>query len=473
MDYKKQLNKKDVITGYLARGISMSFGIITLPMILHLLSEGEIALNYVMQTLMSIVILFDMGFSQQFARSFAYVFGGAQELTEKGVPSKTSDFVNYELLYKLTKAAQKFYRYMSAVVLVLLLTFGTWYIYHFTNGFTLVDNVLYLWIFFSCSIVFDFYFKYYGPLLIGKGMISELNKIELYTTLVRVAVLVTLLLLGCGLWSLVISNFTRLVIVRIYSVHCFYSAEIKSEFGKLKHLVYNEWELLKILWFNAKKKLVVSITTYVGSQLGLFLTGIYLTKADTASYGLLLQFINIISALSLNVNNSTVGIFSSLRAQGDVEKLKENFFFSMGVCYYFFILGGIGLFFIVPPALVLIKSNASLPALSIMIITFVYKLLENQHVICSTYATTKNVIVDFESSTILGIVAVLLLWGVFEFTSLGVLGIVLTQLLLGLSYPNWKWPYEVCKEFKISYPQFVYSAFSYTNKRISRAVFKK
>lgn len=144
MEFKDRLNKKDVIIGYLARGVSMSFGIITLPMILHLLSEGEIALNYILQTLMSIVILFDMGFSQQFARSFAYVFGGAQELTAKGVPSKSADFVNYELLYRLIKAARKFYGYMSIVVLVLLLTFGTWYIFHFTDGFTLVDNVFYL-----------------------------------------------------------------------------------------------------------------------------------------------------------------------------------------------------------------------------------------------------------------------------------------------------------------------------------------
>lgn len=470
MQVKSSLNKKDVITGYVARGVSMSFGLITLPIILHQLSEGEIALNYIMQTLIAIVALFDMGFSQQFARSFAFVFGGAQELTEEGVPTHNDNFVNYELLYRLIRVARKFYSYMTIVVVLFLLTFGTWYIYHFTEGFTLVNNTLPLWFFFSFSIAFDFYYKYFVPLLMGKGLITELNKIELYSTLVRIAVLFVLIFAGLGLWALVISSFVRLLIVRLYSVHCFYSNDIKDEFERYKNNDYDDISLLKVLWYNAKKKLLVSVATYAVMQLGMFLTGIYLNKSEVASYGLLMQFLNLIASLAMLITNNTVAIFSTLRTQGNTEKLKENFFFSVGVCYYFYIFGYVGVAIMAPFLLDLIGANASLPAFSIMTIAFIHKLLESRYIICSTYLTTQNIIVDFHSSIIIGIVTALGQWLVLQYTSYGILGLFCIQLFISLCYCNWKWPFEVCKEFSINYAQFVYNAFYYTNRRLLVAI---
>ena len=146
---KTSLNKKDIVWGYIAKGLSISSGVITLPLILNMLSEDEIALNYVFLTLMSIVLLFDFGFSPQFARNFAFVFGGAQEVTSEGEPKVVSDIINYKLLLSLIKTAITLYRYLTLGVAFLLLTFGTVYIYKFTNGFNLIDNSLSIWLFFS------------------------------------------------------------------------------------------------------------------------------------------------------------------------------------------------------------------------------------------------------------------------------------------------------------------------------------
>ena len=118
MQYKSGLNKGDIIWGYVAKFVSLGSGIIVLPLVLRLLDENEIAMNYIMHNLMGFVVLFDIGFSNQFARNFAFIFGGAQEITKEGTPTNVASHVNYELLYRIVKSAKKFYGLMSLVLTV-------------------------------------------------------------------------------------------------------------------------------------------------------------------------------------------------------------------------------------------------------------------------------------------------------------------------------------------------------------------
>jgi len=459
-DYKQSLNKGDIVWSYIARGFSFGAGVIVLPLILRLLSENEIALYYIFLSLTQLVLLFDFGFAPQFSRNFAFVFGGAQELVKAGVPVNSSDNVNYSLLYRLFKSAQLFYGYMSIALSTVLFIGGSIYIYHFTEGFTLIDDSLFLWLCFSVSIVIDFFYKYYSPLLLGEGKIKTVSQIEVWSQILRIISLCVLLFIGLGLWSVVISNLLRVVSIRIMSYRAFFTESMKEHLKIVKNkTTINAGEILKVLWFNAKKALLVSITAYTCSQWGLFLSGLFLSKSDVASYGLLVQVVGIIYTAALTVGQSYVPIYSALRVSGNYEKIKENFFFSMGLYYCVYILGGLGLVFCGPFLLELIKSNAVLPIMVVTIIVVVYKFLEGQHVLCSSYLTTKNVIVDFESSVILGVVNFVVLWVVLKFTNWGLLGVVTAQLVTGLAYPNWKWPYEVCKEFKVTFPVFVGSSF--------------
>lgn len=459
MQYKSGLNKGDIIWGYVAKFVSLGSGIIVLPLVLRLLDENEIAMNYIMHNLMGFVVLFDIGFSNQFARNFAFIFGGAQEITKEGTPTNVAKYINYELLYRIVRSAKKFYGLMSLVLAIALCTAGSAYIYKFTEGFTVVNNALELWLAFSVSVVFDFYFRYYNPLLRGKGNIADMNKVEAITTIFRIFMVVGLLLSGFGLWSLAISNFVRIVIARIWYVKIFYTDEIKAEFSKFKNTIYNDWEIIRILWFNAKKAMIVSLATLACTQFGLFFSGLYLGKTDVAGYGILLQFVNIISGLGSTVNNNLTSVFSTLRAVGDYKKIRENLYFAMGIMYCFYLVGAGTVIFVGPPLLKLIGSNAVLPSVLIMFLAFLYRFLQDQHCVCSIYITTQNKIVDFESSIIVGVLAAILPLLSLQFTNLGLIGVMLAQIIAQLVYPNWKWPYEVCKEFKIKYPRLVYNSF--------------
>ena len=68
------VSKSDVIWGYAAKFFSLATGVIVLPVVLRMLSTEEIAMNYLMLTVSSLVALFDFGFAPQFGRNITYVF---------------------------------------------------------------------------------------------------------------------------------------------------------------------------------------------------------------------------------------------------------------------------------------------------------------------------------------------------------------------------------------------------------------
>jgi hypothetical protein len=58
---------------------------------------------------MSLASLFDLGFSSQFSRNFAFVFGGGQDIVEKGVTENVDNEVNFKTLYILVQSAKWIY----------------------------------------------------------------------------------------------------------------------------------------------------------------------------------------------------------------------------------------------------------------------------------------------------------------------------------------------------------------------------
>ncbi len=447
---KSRLGKRDIIWGYIAKFLSICSGLITLPLVLRMLSESEIALNYLFLNLMVLMVLFDFGFSSQFSRNFAYIFGGAQEVTVIGVSQKISNYINYELLYQVIGSARQLYGWLTGLLLFVFYTLGTWYIYEFTEGFTLVKDAFLLWILFSTTQALNFYYRFYTPLLQGKGDLFTIYRIDVLCTVTRLVIVFTLLGVGFGLWSLVIGNIISILLSRMLYVRAFYTKEMIGNLKPFKNNKYNYFEITKKLWYNAKQSAIVSIAALSGSHLGVFFCGLFLTKTEVASYGLLTHIVNTIYGVAMSLFYSGVPIISSLKAQNRDLDIKKNFYFYIGIFYIIYIVGALLTIFALPPLLDVIRSNASLPAISIVSLYLLYKFLEGQHCCCSsTLIALHNKILDFHSSTLIAITNIVGIFLVLKYTQLGLLGIVVVQFLTALFYPNWKWPYELCKEFGV------------------------
>lgn len=223
------ITKKDVIWNYIAIFFNMGAGVLVLPLILHFLSAEEIGLNYLMLTISSMVALIDFGFSPQIGRNITYALSGAKRVEREGLHDEANAEPNYRLLSTVIEAAKFIYRRLSIVVLVLMLTLGTYYIHYVTHGFQDVNNSLLIWIVFCISNYFNIYFIYYRSLLTGSGKIYESSASIILSKLTYIITCGVLVFCGFGLISVVAANMLAPLVLFAYSNIKFYTPQMKAQ----------------------------------------------------------------------------------------------------------------------------------------------------------------------------------------------------------------------------------------------------
>lgn len=449
------ITKRDLIWSYLAHFFNIASGFITLPLILSMLSTEEIAMNYLMMTVGTLVALIDFGFNPQFGRNVTYVFSGAQNLTKDGLEGVQTGNVNFRLLKGLIDVAKITYRLMSLIVLVIMLTLGTWYIFTVTEGFSNVNNSFAIWIVYSISTFFNIYFCYYYSLLTGSGRIKESKQASLVNRVGYILLAYAMLLMGWGLMGVVLANLISPFIGRALSHYFFYRPELRDRIKNIKVTKEEKKELFIVIWYNAKKLGINFIGSYVITRFGMFIAGLYLSMEDIASYGLMTQLVSILVGISNVYFSAFIPSINNYKVLGEDDKLIRNFAQSQVVFFSFYIIGSITLILLGPWVLYLIKSNAALPINYVLILYLLITLLENNHSNFATVITASNKVPFVSASLISGGLICFFDLVVLQFSPLGMLGIVLVPGLVQLAYNNWYWPKYVLKEYDVSFKNFI------------------
>jgi len=455
------LSRQDVLWSYTAQLLKIASGLLVLPLILRVLSVEEIALNYLLTTLGTLVALFDFGFAPQFARNITYVFSGAKGLKRQGVDVVDyTDEISYPLLAAMIETAKYTYRRIALTVVLFLVTFGTWYIYRITDGFQSIENALPIWCITIVSTFLGFYFTYFDSLLIGRGLIKEAQKATIIAKLTYILGTVLFLNLGWGLLGVVISNLISLFIYRSVSYNFFYDSTFRNNLQGIKVDREQKDELFGILWHNASKLGLVFVSAYAINNFSMFLAGLYLPSKEVASYGILIQLVGIISTISGTLFTSFNPVFSSLRISGDKNRLLKTFAFSMHVYYFFYILGALILIGLGPFVLNYIGANVILPAIPVMLLYCTVILLEGNHSNFATLIVSNNEVPFFKSSIIAGFFVLIGDYLVLNYTAYGIMGLIAVQGIVQLCYANWKWPTVICREFGINFIHFLGMGFT-------------
>lgn len=446
-----RVKEKDLAWSYIAQILSMGVGVITLPFILSKLTAEEIGLNYILITIGSVIALVDLGFAPQFARNFTYVFSGAQELKKVGI-GDTKDEINYDLLHLLLKTARYIYLLLGLLAIVLLILIGTPYIYHTTNGFTSVPNALWIWIIYSLGVLFQIFYSYYFSMLLGAGKIQEQKKALVANKILYMIILIGGLFCGWGLLSVALAQLISPFIGRWMSYRWFFTEElqqnlIKCSKGSAKE-VYN---IFKTLWYNAKRVAIMNVGAYAIIRFSMFIAGLYLTLNEFASYGLMVQLVGIIGAMGSTFLQVIQPRLASLKTQNKTSDLLSEFSMSILIFYAIFFITSIILILFGNQILFLIKSNATLPDSTILIVYCIVMLLEFNHSNFSILISTNNHIPFAPASISTGIAVAIGTFFILKYSSLGIMGLVIVQGLCQLAYQNWKWPKLALDEYHIGY----------------------
>jgi len=444
------VSKKDVIWSFVAKFFQMATGILVLPLILNRLSSEEIALNYLMLTISSMVALLDFGFAPQFGRNFTYVYSGSRSLQKEGVVTDGGEGIDYHLLSVLLLTAKGVYRKISLACLLLMLLGGSFYIYYITNGFSLVNNSLLIWLLFSFSTFITVYSSFYNSLLVGSGKISEANKAIILSKTTYIVVCCVLLLLNFGLFSVVLATFSAPLVQILYSHTKYYTKQLRE---KLDFEVSSSEvkEMFSTIWYNAKKLGLSFVGGYAVTKSSMFIIGFYLSLEEIASYGLLVQIGSAVTAIASTLFITYHPKCANCRVSKDYNRFKE--IMSVTMLFYLAVMlaGYLGVVFLLDYALVILRSNAALPSILITSLYFIYITLEGNHSNFASLITTDNKVPFLGASLISGGFIVLLTVLTLQFTNLGLLGVVLVPLLVQLAYNNWRWPKWVLDELNLSY----------------------
>lgn len=469
-----KVNKKDVIWGYITMAFNYGTGLFTLPFILSMLSAEEVGMNYLMLTISNLVILADFGFSQQFGRNLTYILSGAQTLQKEGLAGVNTGTVNFHLVATLIKTAKFVYLRMSLLVLAAMLTIGTAYIYHVTHGFTNIPNSLLIWLLFSASTFFSFYYKYYTTLLTGSALMMEYNKSCIYSKLVYIAICIGMLFLGCGLMSVVVANFVSPFVQRYYSYISFYTKEINEGLKGQVATKEDVREMTSTLWYNAKKLGIIFVGQYGISQSGIFFSGIFLTLEEVAAYGLMMQLINgILCTIAKSLFNSISPLFSKDTVNQDIPQLIKHFSLGNFVFWCIFIAGSLTVIFIAPPVLNLIHSNSHLPSTMVMLVFSIDALLDYNHANFTYILTAQNRFPFVKADLLTGLAVVLINLTTLYFTDWGLMGLVVGRMCVMLAYNDWKWPMVVCRELNVPFTLFAKVGYRETCSKLQMLIKKR
>lgn len=445
---KIQVSKQDIIWSYLAKAFNLGIGLFTLPAILKLLNSDEVGVNYILVSINSMIVLFDMGFSSQFSRYLTYIFSGAQIIQKEGVASDYGDNINTHLLATTITTAKTIYRMLSALALLILLSFGTIYLYHVTNGFSTTSNLLLVWIIFCISAFFNLYYLYLNSFLTSRGLVKESNQASVLSRIVQLAILAPMLFMGYGLLSVVISNLVAPFAFRFYAHKHFYSEDLRQ---MIKAETVNREEIkqtLRILFYNAKKIGVIAIFAALIGYASPLIIALYLPLSVVGSYGVLTQLVGIIGTMSCVVYTAKMPQFSNLILVQDSEGLKREFGLSMFFFYFIYVLGLCVLLFM-PYVFKLFNFSVTLPSVTLVFFYGVTRFIEqNQSAYCQLLVAQNKLL--YYKSSIITCIAMLVLLFVFLKLGWGLWGVVLSQALPLFAYCAWKWPAYVCMEFEIN-----------------------
>ena len=441
-------SKKAIIFGYISQGLNIGYGVLILPFILMYLSSEEVAYWFILLSFIGLTFVFDFGFSPTISRTVTYVVSGADKIQQDGFSyiEGAKGTIDWSLFHDVVRAVTKLYLIISFVALLLMVSFGSLYIYKFL-GKTEITFGYETWWIFLIGFVLNLYYLRYGSILAGMGRIYEAHLTNVITRSTWLVLSVIGLYIYQDLLVLPISYLLGVVFGRLYSFVIFRKltkdkvnrVERDSERFGIKTLIPNSWRMG-----------VVILGSFLINKATIFIGGLYLPVDEVASYALTLQVLAVLLGFSQVYFNSYIPMFSSLRIQSDkLKELKEKYYSILSKTLMIYVF--ISTVFIVFGAwgLSLIDSSVNLIATGLLLIVLLFGLLELNHTMAATFITTGNKVPFTLSAIISGLAIVLISIALLEFVSTALYILIFVQGTVQLMYNNWKWPLIVYRDLKV------------------------
>lgn len=446
---KIKVSKSDIIWNYIGTFMAMGSNFILLPFIIHFLDGESLGLWYVFLSIGGVVTLFDFGFNPTFARNVAYCWTGADELSKMGVIFANNREPNISLMKKVITTCKRIYLIISVIALLVLLSIGTFYILHVSKKFTGYNHIV-AWLIYSFAVFLNIYYGYYTTFLRGVGAIKQINVANVLSRIIQIATSILLLYLGLGLIAVALAYLAYGFLFRIISKNAFYrykniGKRIRDNNTSITPSDIKE--TFELVWYNAWRDGVVSLSKYLLNQATVIICSMYLSLTETGVYSVSIQLITAIATISAALYTTYQPSLQEAYVNDDKEKSKKIMSTAMTVYVGLFWIGVIALIFIGIPILKLVKQDVVFN-IPVLIAIGIYIFLLNHHSLYASYISNTNKVPYMKSFVISSFVCVGLSILLIKTTNLGIWSLIIAQVIVQVVYNNWKWPYQVMKGLK-------------------------
>jgi O-antigen/teichoic acid export membrane protein len=449
-----KISTTDVLWNLGATLLRVASGIILLPLALRTLSAEDVGLWTVFITVGSFTVLMDFGFTQAFSRNLIYIFSGVKYLKSDGYDLVKGDTeVDYSLLKGVLSVMRKYYLIMALVLLFIMVTAGSFYISSILRDYTGNYSLAIIsWVLYTLLTVYQMYTLYYEALMQGRGFITQLKKIIIISQVLEIIVTASFLVAGFGIFSMVTGKLVSVFINRVLCYRTFFDPQL-LDILKSQSL-YSPKELFEVISPNAIKIGITSLGGFLVQRSSFFIGSLYLPLSDIASYGITIQVLNLLAAVSNIYIATYLPKITYDRVNDNNQSIKRLYLQGLIAMTATYFAGSVFLVLLGNPVLELIHSKTFFVIQPILILALVLSMVETNFVMAGNILHTKNEVPFFKASIFSGIAIFILILLSFEFTSLGLYGMVIVPLLVDLAYQGWKWPWEVIREFKIKSADF-------------------
>lgn len=454
------ITKKDILWSYLSNIFCMGANFFLLPFVIACLDEDELGLWYVFLSLGTLSNLFDFGFAVTLARNITYCWSGAQSLNKEGCNGNNLGEPNFLLMKKVLAASKFIYAVITVAMLVMLLAFGTMYLFYVVKSIEYSQWIA-AWIIFVFSLTINMYYGYYNSFLYGVGAIEFANKIRVYARLVQMLVTLILLILNCGILGICFANLVYGVIFRYLGKKTFYKYKdigkciLKVEYDVSKNDVK---ETFYIVWHNAWRDGVIAISNFCTDQFSTMLCAMYVSLSETGMYAIVLQIVSAIAIFSSIVYNAYQPKLQSAWANNDSKSIREAMSVIVSSYTLLFLLGVCIFVAVIYPLLVYFKPQGTLN-IAVCILVLLYQFLFGLRNCYTSYFSCSNRIIYLNAFILSSILFVITSYVIENYFKVGILGVVLAQLFSQGVYNFWYWIKKGNEEMQINIYQLLYSGF--------------
>lgn len=446
----KTIGRKDVIWSYIGQIVNYGVHILLTPIISVRLSSYELGLWYTFTSIFTLVNFFDTGFSPLIMRNAAYCAGGAQVLLKEGIKGNDKfegGECNYGLLKTLYRTSRKLYGVMALLFMGVLLTAGTSYIRYVTRE-DFHELFILAWIIYVCGIAVNIFMIFLPAYLKGLGSIEAVQKIYAVGRGTQLFLSILGVFGGFGIVALAFSFLIGNLIICLASYYIYAIRWKKIIFNFPDRM--SQKEVLKILMFNAKKLGLVAIGRYLTTQGNILICSTFLSLETSARYGLTIQALQAVSSVGMIYLQAVVPTISVFKVEGNKEKEKKYFSMAMVTYWVMYIGASVVVYLLANRILGALDANTKLLEGGLLIFAIAIFFLQYNQICFSLYIGMENKVPYMKGEFISGILVVFLAYLLIKHTSFGVMGILIAQCFVQLSYNDWKWPYEVCRQLKMS-----------------------